>query len=56
MDGSAFTSRDVEQISRRSARINQKIQGIYNTEDMNAFQRLAIGRLAMMFRKWMPSS
>lgn len=56
LDGTAFTEADVERISRRSARLNQKIQGIYNTEDMNAFQRLAQGRLAMMFRKWMPPS
>ena len=51
-DGSEYSSEDIEKLSRKSARINQKLHGIYNKEDMNAFQRTAQGRLVMMFRKW----
>lgn len=56
LDGSEFTDNDVEAISRKSARINQKMHGIYNKEDMNAFQRTAQGRMVMMFRKWIVPS
>lgn len=38
--------------SRKVSEINHRLHGIYNTEDMNAFQRTAIGRMAMIFRKW----
>jgi hypothetical protein len=33
--------------------VNQRLHGIYNTEDAAVLQRYAIGRLAMQFRKWM---
>lgn len=36
--------------------INQTMHGIYNSKDANAIQRYAIGRLAYMFRKWIPKS
>ena len=42
--------------SRKCAAINQRMHGIYNTEDMNAFQRLAVGRMVMIFRKWIVPS
>lgn len=56
LDGSAFTTEDIKAFSRRSKSINQRMHGIYNKADRNAFQRLAIGRMAMMFRKWMRPS
>lgn len=43
-------------ISRKSAKINNELHGIYNKEDMNAFQRLAVGRMVMMYRKWIKPS
>lgn len=46
----------VNKISRKSAAINNDMHGIYNKEDMNAFQRLAIGRMVMMYRKWIKPS
>ena len=55
-DGSAFTKDDIIQFSRRSAAINQRMHGIYNKADRSAIQRLAIGRMGMMFRKWIKPS
>ena len=55
-DGSAFTQEDIIKFSRKSAAINQRMHGIYNKADRSAVQRLAIGRLGMMFRKWMRPS
>lgn len=55
-DGSEFTQDDIIKFSRRTAAINQRMHGIYNKLDRNAFQRLAIGRMAMMFRKWIKPS
>ena len=55
-DGSAFTQDDIIKFSRRSAAINQRMHGIYNKADRSAVQRLAIGRMGIMFRKWMRPS
>lgn len=55
-DGSAFTQDDIIKFSRRSAAINQRMHGIYNKADRSAIQRVAIGRLGMMFRKWIKPS
>lgn len=55
-DGSDFTQDDIIKFSRRSAAINQRMHGIYNKADRSAMQRLAIGRMGMMFRKWIKPS
>lgn len=55
-DGSDFTQDDIIKFSRRSAAINQRMHGIYNKADRSALQRLAIGRMGMMFRKWIKPS
>ena len=55
-DGSAFTQDDIIKFSRKSAAINQRMHGIYNRADRSAVQRLAIGRMGMMFRKWIKPS
>lgn len=55
-DGSAFTRDDIIAFSRRSAAINQRMHGIYNKADRSAVQRLAIGRMGVMFRKWVKPS
>jgi len=54
LDGSAFTQQDIHKISRKVAAINHEIQGIYNVEDRAAAQKTAIGKMAFMFRKWLP--
>lgn len=55
-DGSTFTQEDIIKFSRKSAAINQRMHGIYNKADRSAIQRLAIGRMGMMFRKWIKPS
>lgn len=55
-DGSAFTKDDIIAFSRKAAAINQRMHGIYNKADRSAVQRLAVGRMAMMFRKWIRPS
>ena len=55
-DGSEFTQDDIIKFSRKSAAINQRMHGIYNKLDRSAAQQLAIGRLALMFRKWIKPS
>lgn len=51
-DGTEFTKDDIIRFSRKTAAINQRMHGIYNKLDMSAVQRLAIGRMGAMFRKW----
>ena len=51
-DGTEFSRDDVNKFTRKVASINQKMHGIYNKEDRDAFQRLAIGRITEMYRKW----
>lgn len=53
LDGSAFTEEDVMEITHKVAKINQGMHGIYNNADKSAIQKYALGRLAIMFRKWM---
>lgn len=54
LDGSEFVDKDIWKFSRKVAKVNQNLHGIYNREDMNVLQTTAIGRMAFMFRKWMP--
>ena len=55
-DGSEFTNDDIRKFSRKAAAINQRMHGIYNKADRSAVQRLAVGRMGIMFRKWIKPS
>ena len=55
-DGSAFTNDDIRKFSRKAAAINQRMHGIYNKADRSAVQRLTVGRMGIMFRKWIKPS
>lgn len=55
-DGSEFTDDDVYEFTRKSAAINQRMHGIYNKEDMNVAQTIGLGRMAMLFRKYLVPS
>lgn len=55
-DGTEFTKEDIHAFSRRAAAINQRMHGIYNRLDRSAVQRLAVGRLGVMYRKWIKPS
>lgn len=50
LDGTDF---DVAKFGRKVAKINQSLFGIYNEEDANAANRVALGRLLQQYRKWM---
>lgn len=52
LDGSNWTINDEIAFTRKQDYINQRLHGIYNKNDMAAFQKRAIGRIAMMFRKF----
>lgn len=56
LDGSEFTQEDIIKFSKKSAAINQRMHGIYNKLDRSAIQKLALGRMAIMFRKWIKPS
>lgn len=51
-DGTAFTDADIIAFTNKSKGINQRMHGIYNYEDRNAWQATAIGKMCLMFRKW----
>ena len=44
---------DVAKFSRKVAHVNQYCFGIYNDEDSNAANRVALGRLLQQYRKWL---
>lgn len=50
LDGSKL---DTAKFSRQVAHVNQSLFGIYNDEDANAANRVAVGRLLQQYRKWM---
>lgn len=52
-DGTVFTKDDVFHFIRRTTAINERMHGIYNQADSNALQRVAVGRMAMMYRNWL---
>ena len=49
LDGTEF---DINKFSLYIKDINQSLFGVYNTDDMNAANRVAIGRLLLQYRKW----
>lgn len=55
-DGTDFTKEDIYKFSRKVTAINQRMHGIYNLADSSAIQYLALGRMAIMFRKWIKPS
>ena len=56
LDGTEFTKQDIIDFSRKSASINERMHGIYNYADRMALQKLAVGRMAILFRKWIRPS
>lgn len=50
LDGSDF---NISKFSRKVGNVNQTSFGIYNEEDANAANRVAMGRLLQQYRKWM---
>lgn len=52
-EGFELNENELFEFKQRVIGINQRLHGIYNTEDAAMIQRTTIGRLAMQFRKWM---
>lgn len=52
-DGTKFTEEDFMDVKFKLAKINQSLNGIYNLADRSAMQQYVLGRMAIMFRKWM---
>lgn len=50
LDGNPF---NFKKFGRRIADVNHDLFGIYNDDDSNAANRVALGRLAQQYRKWM---
>lgn len=48
-----WSQRDQIDFSEKIKAISQKLHGIYNNLDQNALQREALGRVAMLHRKWL---
>ncbi len=51
-NGKEFTMDDVISAGLRIKALNQKLHGIYNDVDRSAIQKWTMGRMALMFRKW----
>lgn len=54
-DGSAFTSRDISDVSGKMRYINQHLFGIYNEEDTIGARRVILGRFLMQYRDFIPA-
>ena len=52
-DGTEWTDTDTRAFIRRQHFVNKSLHGIYNDIDKSAVQQVALGRLALMFRKFM---
>lgn len=55
LDGTAFSERDISNLSGRMRYINQHTFGVYNEEDAIAARRTILGRFMMQYRDWIPA-
>lgn len=53
LDGTAFTEKDKQLIKAKMEYVSQEMFGIYNSIDKNVLQRTVLGRMAIMYRKYM---
>lgn len=53
LDGTPWTPADERRFMMKQNAINKRLHGIYNDIDKSAIQYHAVGRLALMFRKFM---
>lgn len=52
-DGKPLTDLDVRRFINRQNFLNKRLHGIYNSVDASVIQKYALGRLGIMFRKYM---
>lgn len=48
-----YSTQDLIDFSQKMNAVSQKLHGIYSNIDSAIFQRRAVGRMAVMFRKWL---
>lgn len=53
LNGKEFTKDDMIAFKLKTKAINQRLHGIYNVTDRAAAQKKAVGRLGMLYRKWL---
>lgn len=51
--GSEFGRKDIILLSNKIRAVENMLYGIYNSEDKNALQQIALGRLVLLYRNWM---
>lgn len=51
-DGELLTERDINRFINRQNWLNKRLNGIYNNVDKSSIQQYALGRMALMFRKF----
>lgn len=55
-DGTSFTRNDIQKFRNKITRINQKIIGTTNPQDLNIAKTTVVGKLAFLYRNWMVPS
>lgn len=50
-----INDRDIAEYSQKFLGLNQRLFGVYNKEDRNAFQRTVVGSMVMMYRNYFVS-
>lgn len=55
-DGVEFTIKQKDEFINRIHAINKQLHGVYNKQDKSVLQRGALGRLVMMYRKYLAPS
>jgi uncharacterized protein YjiS (DUF1127 family) len=53
LNGKEFTIDDMIAFKLKTKAVNQRLHGIYNVTDRAAAQKKAVGRLGMLYRKWL---
>ena len=53
LDGSEITTEDLRAFENKTKGLNNRMHGIYNQNDKSMIQHYALGRLAMLYRRWM---
>lgn len=56
LDGSEFGMNDIIAFTNKAKAVNQRMHGIYNEVDRCNAQHYAVGRLGIMFKKWIKIS
>lgn len=55
-EGREFTQTDLQKFRNKVTRLNHKIIGMMNSQDMNMAKKTVIGKLAFLYRSWMVPS